>query len=598
MRGLLLALAAVAATSQAPLPSNPAPSLVLIDVIATDARGKAVETLKASDFVLREDAEVQALDQVRLVKAGVEPAETGRDNARVFAIYLDDYYVSASNTQLVRDALHRFVDQDLGPGDKVAILRPLDSLLGIHMTSDRQALHRTIDAFDGRRGDYTPRTAFERDYMVNDQARADIQRTQATWSTLNALALHLANLGAGRKTLLLVSEQADPMLRRRGLESLPTSSSVMRTANRANVSIYVLDPRDAAARAAAPDEGPNLLSVLADDTDDARFSTASQASEPGIDAGLRQMVADASAYYLLTYRSARNSDGMFHAVDVSVKVKGVRLRARKGFWAPSPDEIQRANLLAHANDPKPSVPLRPAARTSPIIRPWFGLARGANGNTRVTFVWEPAGAVPGDRRVRTPSRVEFKALGANGTTVFEGPVRPTGAASGEPADIAAGSQAVFEVPPGRIRLEMSIQDSAAASIDTDVRDLLVGDLRAPVAIGTPEVLRARTARDVRVLETSPDAVPVASRQFSRAEQLVIRVPVYSPDGTPEVTAKLLNATGLSMRPLTVESPTAADGRIHIHLPLAGLAPGDYSVELVAASPAGQAKDVLRFRVTN
>ena len=87
---------------------------------------------------------------------------------------------------------------------------------------------------------------------------------------------------------------------------------------------------------------------------------------------------------------------------------------------------------------------------------------------------------------------------------------------------------------------MSIQDSAAASIDTDVRDLLVGDLRAPVAIGTPEVLRARTARDVRVLETSPEAVPVASRQFSRAEQLIIRVPVYSPDSGPEVTAKLLN----------------------------------------------------------
>ena len=515
MRALLLAMAAAAATPQAPLPSNPASSLVLIDVIATDARGKAVETLKAGDFVLREDAEVQALEQARFVKAG-------GDNSRVFAIYLDDYYVSASNTQLVRDALHHFVDQDLGPGDKVTILRPLDSLLGIRMTSDRQALHRTIDAFEGRRGDYTPRTAFERDYMVNDQARADIQRTQATWSTLNALALHLANLGAGRKTLLLVSEQADPMLRRRGLESLPTSSSVMRTANRANVSIYVLDPRDDAARASAPDEGPNLLSVLADDTDGARFSPVSQASGSGIDAGLRQMVTDASAYYLLTYRSARNSDGMFHAVDVSVKVKGVRLRARKGFWAPSADEIQRANLLAHANDPKPSVPLRPAARTSPIIRPWFGLARREREHAD-TFVWEPAGGAgrPPCGRHRA---LEFKALGANGTTVFEGPVRPTGAVSGEPADIAAGSEAVFEVPPGRIRLEMSIQDSAAASIDTDVRDLLVGDLRAPVAIGTPEVLRARTARDVRVLETSPDAVPVASRQFSRAEQLVIRVP--------------------------------------------------------------------------
>jgi hypothetical protein len=119
-----------------------------------------------------------------------------------------------------------------------------------------------------------------------------------------------------------------------------------------------------------------------------------------------------------------------------------------------------------------------------------------------------------------------------------------------------------------------------------------------VAIGTPEVLRARTAKDVRALEASPDAVPVASRQFSRAEQLLIRVPVYSPDSAPEVTAKLLNSTGLSMRPLTVESTATSDGRIHIHVVLAGLPSGDYSVEMVAASPAGQAKDVLRFRVTN
>ncbi len=163
------------------------PDAVVIDVIATNARGQAVETLKASDFVLREDGEVQAIQDVRFVKAD--------GNARLFAIYLDDYYVSAARTQEVRDALHRFVDQDLRPDDLVTILRPLDSLLSIRLTRDRDALHRAIDAFEGRRGDYAPRTAFERNYMVNDQAHAEVQRTQSTWSTLNALALHLANLG-------------------------------------------------------------------------------------------------------------------------------------------------------------------------------------------------------------------------------------------------------------------------------------------------------------------------------------------------------------------------------------------------------------------
>ena len=234
-----------------------------------------------------------------------------------------------------------------------------------------------------------------------------------------------------------------------------------------------------------------------------------------------------------------------------------------------------------------------------MIRPWFGMAKGTNGNTRVTFVWEPAGAVPGDRRVRTPSRVAFKATGVNGTTVFEGPVRPTGAVGPDALD-AAVARAVFEVPPGRIRLEMSIEDAAALAIDTDVRDLIVGDLRAPVVIGTPEVLRARTAKDVRAIEANPDAVPVASREFSRSEQLVIRVPAYAPGGAPDITARLVNAVGKgqSMRPLTIQPAATPDGRAQIELPLAGLASGDYSVEITAASPAGQATDTLRFRVTN
>ena len=231
----------------------------------------------------------------------------------------------------MRDALHRFVDQDLGPGDLVTILRPLDSLLTIRLTRDRDALHRAIDAFEGRRGDYAPRTAFERNYMVNDQARADVQRTQATWSTLNALALHLANLGAGRKTMLLVSEQADPMLRRRGLESLPTSSSVMRTANRANV--VDLRPRSArrgrqgrrARRGAEPAQRARRRHRRRP------VCAVRRVRRRGSTRALRQMVADASAYYLLTYRSARNTDGMFHAVDVSVKTQGRAAAGAEGI---------------------------------------------------------------------------------------------------------------------------------------------------------------------------------------------------------------------------------------------------------------------------
>ena len=56
MRALFLALAAagaIQAPSPAPEPARP-PETVVIDVIATNARGQAVDTLKASDFVLED----------------------------------------------------------------------------------------------------------------------------------------------------------------------------------------------------------------------------------------------------------------------------------------------------------------------------------------------------------------------------------------------------------------------------------------------------------------------------------------------------------------------------------------------------------------
>jgi VWFA-related protein len=569
---LLLVLAQTTAPIQTPgtsgTPGTTGTSdLVRIDAIVTDMRGRVVETLKPADFELREDSTPQPLVGVQLVHS-----------PRLVGIYLDEYFVSAASTATVKTTLHRFVDQ-LSPDDRAVVMRPLDSLLTIKLTQDRAALHAAIDAFEGRRGDYTPRTAFERSYVLTDRARADEQRAQSTWSTLNALTLHLANLLAGRSSVLLVSEQADPVFHRRGFDGLPTSTSVTRAANRSNVSVYVFDPRDAATRRANPDEGPNLLRVLADDTDGALFSGPETA-----DAGLRGLLSDAASYYLLSYRSTRNRDGIFHAVDVIVKRPGLKVRARRGYWAPTPDEIQRANMLAHANDPPPPLKLQPARHVSTLIRPWFGIARGENGKTRVTFVWEPAGIVPGDRHVKVPTQVEIKAVGPDGSTAFDGTVRER-------------ASAVFEVAPGRTALTMSIQDAAANPIDSDVRDIIVRDLKGAIVLGTPEVFRARTARDVRELRDEPSSVPVASREFSRADHLLIRVPAYS-SAAPTVTAALISPAKQAMRQLQVDSTTSKSVASVIDVPLAGLAPGQYAVEISAKSSAGAAKESLGFRVAD
>jgi hypothetical protein len=53
-----------------------------------------------------------------------------------------------------------------------------------------------------------------------------------------------------------------------------------------------------------------------------------------------------------------------------------------------------------------------------------------------------------------------------------------------------------------------------------------------------------------------------------------------------------------MRELAVAPPSTPTGANEIELPLAGLANGEYLVELVVKSSAGEAKDRLNFRVTS
>jgi hypothetical protein len=84
------------------------------------------------------------------------------------------------------------------------------------------------------------------------------------------------------------------------------------------------------------------------------------------------------------------------------------------------------------------------------------------------------------------------------------------------------------------------------------------------------------------------------REFSRADRLVVRVPVYGPGGTtPAFTAHLLNRTGQPMNELPAAASGAPDMQ-QIELALAALAPGEYIIEL----EAGDLKELVGFRVTS
>jgi VWFA-related protein len=598
-----LALAAAvtpAASDRTPPAPPPAPIAVQLDVIPLDARGHIVEDLTPADFAVREDGSAQPLDSIRLVHAGDGPSSALPDPApradreqpaslpegtRVFAIFLDEYHVSpGASTERVRVALTRFVDREMGTGDLLVIMKPLDSILTIRLTPDREEGRRAIASFDGRLGDYAPRNEYERNYIAGTPARIDTARTQVALSAVNALAVHLGTLGARRKTLVVVSEGLGVPERRRGLEYLPTLETIIRSSNRSNVSVYPVDPRTDLSAGSDADG----LQRLATETDGVAIAE-------DLETGLRRASADSRAYYLLSYRSTRPADGAYHAVQVRVTRPGVTVRARPGYFAPSPDDALRAEMLARAKEPAVPVALGPPLHVSPLIRPWFGFARGTNGRTQVTFVWEPAARVPGERVRRTVSRLVLSALAPDGTVLFEGPVPPTGPAMVDDTG-ATPARVVIETAPGRLRLRMSIQDAASQVLDQDVRELAVRDLRSGVVIGTPEILRARNAREFRLTDVE-GAVPVASREFSRTERLLIRFQASGPDGERvTVSVTLRGRGGQAIRDLPLAS--APRGGYEIDLPLAGFAPGPYTIDLSAVSVSGEVREQVAFRVTS
>jgi VWFA-related protein len=603
---LALAMSASVLLPAAEVPLNNLPTL---DVVVEDGRGQAVETLGPSDFTVIEQSHALAVESVRLVRPGAgsvgvsavpvsntAPATT-TDAGQLIAIYLDEFHVAPGPAaERVRASLIRLVSDNVDPSDRVIVLKSLDSLLDIRPAKDRHDAIQKLESFDPRRGDYQPRTAFERNYIAGTPARVDTARAQIAISSLEALATELGHLGAARKTLIVVSEGFTKGGRRRGDDMLPSLESVIVAANRAHVSIYPVDPSagdQAAVRADGATDVPSdqvrvreALRSLADGTSGLPISSAGD-----VEMGLTRAINESRDYYELALTKDVTRDGRFHAVEVSVRRPGLTVRARKGYWAPSDRE-----LLPRALASASAVPLGAtiARRTSPLIRPWFGISRTADGQTEINFVWEPAPRIPGDRNPAPPlAQIGLSVMTLEGVPVYKGIVLPSTASS----DPGGQSRASFVSPSGRLVVQMAIEDVTSRVVDHDVRDLMVKGFPGPVSMGSPEVMRARTAREYQALAADPDATPVASRQFSRTERLLIRVPVFSTGGAPTVGARLVTSFGGTMRDLVVTRTPSRANDYQVDVPLAALANGSYFVEWTARTAEGEIRDRVAFRVT-
>ena len=592
----------------------PDAGVVRVDVLVADRSGRAPGTLTAADFTVLEDGAPRPVTAVQFVNARggaggsgeVPPVRSSADeqvaamdaDARLVAIFLDEYHVSPGDAvSRSREVLSRIVAA-LGPRDLILVVKPLDSLVTLRATHDRQAALDALAHFAGRKGDYTPQSTFEKNFIASDPLRIDAARRQVVTSALNALAVHLGALNTRRKTLVFVSDGFDGLRKRRGQEALPTIDTMLRSAGRGHVSIYPLAPGALAAGPGVPNpagepDGSSLaraaLQELAAETSgSAMFAPAEQA------AWIDRVVGDASHYYLVDFAAAHGQDvGAFRPIEVRVARPGLDVRARKGYWTANADERLAARLVAEAAAPRP--PPEPPLHASTLVRPWFGMARAADGRLRVRFVWEAAGRVPGDRtRAQPPAVVSMRAV-KDGTTVFEGLVRPTTGTVPERVDGPPDS-AMFDVTPGRMRVQLTVRDEASRALDIDIRDVLVGTMAGQVALGTAEVFRVRTAHDFNAIVGAADAAPAAARDFSRAERLIVRVPAYAAGGAATVTARLLARGTTPLVDLPVEPGPSADS-YQLDLPLANLANGEYAIEWVVSADGARAREAVPFRVT-
>jgi hypothetical protein len=138
---------------------------------------------------------------------------------------------------------------------------------------------------------------------------------------------------------------------------------------------------------------------------------------------------------------------------------------------------------------------------------------------------------------------------------------------------------------------------SGGTLDSEIRDITVPDFTAPqVALSTPRVFRARTAREFQSVAADANAIPAPGREFSRTERLLIRFDAYGP-GTdkPAVTAVLLNRAGSKMSDVQI-APGAAGATHQIDLGLASIPSGEYLVEITAKSGNGEAKELVPFRL--
>src|SRR5215831_19432096 len=141
-------------------------TLVQVDAVVNDSKGRPVTDLKAEDFEIQEDGRTQKITNFSYIstentRSEPKTAPPRPDKfappappialrpeqvKRTIAVIVDDLGMSFESMAYTRDALRKFVDQQVEPGDLVAIIRSGAGIGALQQfTTDKRQLYAAID---------------------------------------------------------------------------------------------------------------------------------------------------------------------------------------------------------------------------------------------------------------------------------------------------------------------------------------------------------------------------------------------------------------------------------------------------------------------
>ena len=369
-------------------------NLVQVDAVVTDKSGKVVTDLKPEEVQIFEDGRQQKITHFTYYVAESAPGEKPtkpvtvdknappvppsrlrpEDIRRTIALVVDDLGLSFESTYYVRRALKKFVDEQMQPGDLVAIIRTSGGMGALQQfTADKRQLNAAIERVKwnaiGRSGvgafaaiePPTPGPGGADIDTFNEEANQTRQDMFAV-GTLGAISYVVKGLKTlpGRKSILLISDGFriynldDPTRNYLAREKL---NRLIDEAGRASVVIYTMNATglQTLGFTAADDLSGRDTQQLQDAMTSRR--NAAFETQAGLDflarqtggipirntndlsGGIKRVMEDQKGYYLIGYRpenatfDARTGSRTFHKLSLKVTRAGkFEVRTRNGFF--------------------------------------------------------------------------------------------------------------------------------------------------------------------------------------------------------------------------------------------------------------------------